>query len=332
MFIIRPIRLTDLDAFEHCAMTAAIGITNLPKNRQLLEKKIQTSLDSFSQNIASSDPKSYTFILEDISNGDLGGTSSIFSSTGVQQPLYFYRIETVNSMKILQVVSYSHAPSEICGLYLLPNFRKEGLGRLLSLSRFLFIASFPNLFEEVLFAEMRGNIDENNISPFWEALGRHFLNIGFPELLALEEKSKDFIPNILPKWPIYIALLPKEAQEVIGQTHLKTAPALKMLSEEGFKFTEEIDLFDAGPKIEAKAKEVRTIKESRVALVHDVIPTLEKSDDPWLLSNTSLNFRACYGTIKKLDEDRIVLSAEVAKALYLERGSEVRYVSLARKT
>lgn len=336
MIIIRPIQHKDLDALEKFAFTGLPSLPTLPKNRQMLEQKIKDSIESFKKKITVPDHEMYTFVLEDLATGEIGGTCAIRSRIGVSAPVYFYRIETITSeykdlpvtkeMRVLKPVDYTKGPSEICALYLAPEYRKEGLGRLLSLSRFLFISSHHDRFEENMIAQMLGVIDKNNISPFWLGLGRCFLDIKYSEAIAFLQKSREFIPAILPKWPVYISLLTQDTQEVIGKVCQDTKPALNMLTSEGFQFAKEIDVFDAGPKLEAKTRKIRMVKRSRKAIIDSITSETFESEQ-LILSNTSLDFRACYGKIKILTDENVAVSSEVAEALNLKLGSEICYAS-----
>src|SRR5690606_40386071 len=69
--------------------------------------------------------------------------------------------------------------------------------------------------------------------------------------------------ELMPKLPIYVKLLPKEAQEVIGQVHENTRPALAMLQSEGFRFRGYVDIFDAGPTVESEIENIRSVRESK---------------------------------------------------------------------
>ena len=103
---------------------------------------------------------------------------------------------------------------------------------------------------KTIIAEMRGVSDEEGHSPFWQWLQEHFFTIDFPtadHLIGIGNKV--FISELMPKHPIYANLLGKEAQEVIGQVHEKTKPALKLLEKEGFEHRGYVDLFDAGPTV-----------------------------------------------------------------------------------
>ena len=78
-------------------------------------------------------------------------------------------------------------------------------------------------------------MDDHGRSPFWDALGKHFFDVDFPNADYLSLVNKKFIADLMPKHPIYIPLLPKDAQDVIGKVHEQTEPALKLLEAEGLR-------------------------------------------------------------------------------------------------
>jgi arginine N-succinyltransferase len=329
--IVRPIRKDDLDAFERLAFTSSLGITNLPKNRAILEQKIETSLAAFAKNIERPDNEKYIFVLEDTKNKVIGGTCGLVSQTGVSTPVYCYRLQNVElkhdprTIQVLKPIAYKNAPSEIMGLYLHPNFRKGSLGKLLSLSRLLFSAAFKKRFRHSFFANIRGVITEDNISPFWDAVGRNFLNINYSELMKKVETGREFIQDILPKHPLYLPLIRDNALEVIGKPHAKSLPAFTMLEKEGFHFDNEIDVFDGGPYITAKTSHIRTIKKSLVAKLKAVKDETIQGDK-YLLSNERLDFRACLGRVEFVNKKHIILESQVADSLKVKPGDNVRYI------
>ena len=221
MIIIRPIAQKDLTIFAEFSFESILGMTNLPRDRNKFFDKIIHSEASFAAAVNEPGQEEYYFVLEDLTTGRIGGTCGILAQS-TQSFGYIYRLETIKSkankvplpkeIKLLKVALNPPNASEICALYLQPTFRHSGLGRLLSLSRFLFIAAFRQRVRKKIVAEMRGYIDNRQISPFWEAIGRHFCDLSFVELMAQLDQSHDFIKEILPKYPIYISLLPKEAQ------------------------------------------------------------------------------------------------------------------------
>ena len=53
-------------------------------------------------------------------------------------------------------------------------------------------------------------------------------------LTGLGEKS--FIAELMPRHPLYMNLLPEEARAAIGEVHADTAPARRLLEQEGFRY------------------------------------------------------------------------------------------------
>lgn len=340
MFAIRPITAENARVIEKFMSDDLLGITSLPRNKHFLHQKLTSSLLSFSKKITSPSDEHYYFVLENAQTGEIGGICGIESKTGAERPVYSYRIEKIPAPEtdlpvprkqlILHVHAQTSGPSKIGSLYVLPAFRKEGLGRLLSLSRFLFMAAFPERFDSKVVAEMRGYVDEKNVCPFWEGLGKHFLQISFHDLMDLLESIQDSIPFITPQHPIYVSLLSAEAQEAIGRVHLDTQPALNLLMQEGFCLTDEIDLFDAGPKVEAPLSEIRTIKNSQTAIIRSLSHTAIESDR-YLLGNESLNFCACYGHLALFDDNTATIPTEIGHLLNVGEGDSIRYTLASTK-
>lgn len=340
MKIIRPIQQKDLDDFEKIALEAGIGMTSIPKNRDALAALIQHSTASFSKEVDRPVNETYLFVLEDVKSGQIGGVCSIYSKTGVVEPVFFYRLEkrsapntplpTPKYFTLLNPISQSNGPSELCSLYLFPAFRKGGFGKLLSLSRLLFIASFPKRFENTLYAEIRGYIDENNESPFWNGLGKRFLNLTFKELNALLDGRRNFFLEGLPELPIYSVLLTQATQNCIGKSHLHSESAVKMLTEEGFKISDRINPIDGGPVIEAPVSSLKTVCSSQTGKVGKISEELHDGHEA-LIATTSLDYRCGMGKVKVYDGGKIALEKDVANALQVKEGQQLRFIPIAHR-
>jgi arginine N-succinyltransferase len=335
MVVIRPITMNDLGQLEAIARLTGYGLTTLPRDTKLLRRRIRESERGFEALVDEHPPKGegYLFVMEDLETTQIVGTCGIASKVGGFEPFYTYRIEiSVHESKDLGVrkeipVLHLHeehdGPSEICTLFLKPEYRKDGNGRLLSQSRFLFMAEHKDYFDPTVIAEMRGVVDDTGHSAFWEAIGRHFFNIDFPDADYLSVVSKRFIADLMPRHPIYIPLLPKEAQDVIGQVHEHTRPALKILEAEGFRTCELVDIFEGGPVVKCPLNEIRTVRESVREVVAEVTEQPIQSDR-FLIANTLHDYRACKGNLA-VTPDGVRLTAEVAAALGVKAGDPVRY-------
>jgi len=175
-------------------------------------------------------------------------------------------------------------------------------------------------------AEMRGVVDDKGHSPFWEAVGRHFFDVEFPDADYLSMVDKRFIADLMPKHPIYIPLLPKEAQEVIGKVHEQTIPAMRMLEGEGFKFAGMVDIFEAGPVVTCARDEIRTVRSSVRAKVAEITDEALNGED-WLIANARLDYRCCKGSLQTTPAG-VRLGSATALALQVKVGDAVRYVTV----
>ncbi|HUP90657.1 MAG TPA: arginine N-succinyltransferase [Solimonas sp.] len=336
MKIIRPIQLTDLDALVHMAKTAGAGFTSLPPLPGFLRKKIELSIQSFDTDVTEPGHERYMFVLEETDTGEVGGCCAVEAACGLDEAFYNYHVGlTVHASRELKL--YNKTPtlylsndltgtSVLCSLYLRPEFRDGGAGRLLSKSRFLFMASFAKRFATKVIAEMRGVSDERGRSPFWEGLGRHFFTIEYSEAEhVVGMGNKAFIAELMPKHPIHAVLLPAEAQAVMGKVHAQTAPALKLLEQEGFRYQGYIDIFDGGPTVEAPLTEIRSIRRSRVLPVK---LAADAAGPTHMVANTRLHEYRCALAELMPEPGFVPVTAELCTALRIGEGDAVRLCAL----
>jgi arginine N-succinyltransferase len=316
-----------------------IGLTTLPHDKKILCNRILESLHSFSSDLDKPKGDPYLFVLEDISTHAVIGICGVLSKIGGFEPFYTYEIKTIlkksrhlnvkNEITYLRLLRVHNGPSEAGTLFLMPQARQNGAGRLLSLSRFLFIAQYRKRFEKRIVAEMRGYFDNNGKSPFWESVSRYFFPVEFEIADLMQMKDKSFIEDLIPEHPLYVALLPYAAQKVIGKIYKDTEPALHILEREGFKRTNEVSIFDAGPVVSAKVDEIRSVKDSRVAEIAGFVDSIN-SKNLYLIANVQSisHFRVAIGQLRKLRNQSIRVTKEVGSALCLKTSDQVRYVPL----
>ncbi|MCC5792993.1 MAG: arginine N-succinyltransferase [Legionellaceae bacterium] len=341
MMLFRRATLSDLDAIHALALESGIGMTTLPKDPLLLEKRLRWSCESFAQSIDSPLNEYYLFVLEDTDSQQIVGTSAVEAAIGYDTPFYSYKVSRRTRIShtlgirsdysVLSLVNDNQGHSEICTLYLNPEFRKNGNGLLLSRARFLFMAHHPQRFAPTIIAEMRGVSDEQGCSPFWEHVMQHFFKMPFPEADRLTlSTNKQYIADLMPRNPIYVALIHPEAQAVIGKPHRSTEPAMKILQKEGFRYSHYVDIFDGGPTIEAPLHEIKTISSSRLYTITSLSD--EVSSRPYLLANTSLDYRCTLGNvIFNHHKKTCVISRETAMLLQVNVGNGIRLAPLKRE-
>lgn len=338
MLVIRPIAAEDLPALYSLAAKAGFGLTTLPRDRKILKERIEGSTLSFLKRATKPGGEKYLFVLEDQENGKICGTTGVVSKVGGFEPFYAYEIKNMvyqskqlgvrNEIKVLNLVEEHNGPSEIGTLFLSAPYRGGGNGKLLSRSRFMFMADHLGLFEKKVIAELRGVIDRRGRSPFWEAVGRHFFNMDFPKADLLSMHSKTFIAELMPRHPLYVPLLPEKAREVIGQVHPWTVPARRLLEAEGFADDGTVDIFEAGPTVSCQTRKIRTVVQSRCSNIIGVQDAIGH-DQNHLMSNRGFeNFRACKGKMFEVSEG-VITTPEVLQALKLGVGDSLRWISMS---
>lgn len=342
MLVVRAIRENDLDGLMQLATQVGTGMTTLKPDYGMLSQRVEIACASFAEQIAPSQ-RDYMFVMEDTSNGRLAGICAIKAAVGLDEPFYNYRIgilvhssrelKVYTQMETLYLSNDLTGATELCSLFLHPDYRGGTNGKLLSKSRLLFLAQFPHLFSERVIAEMRGFQNADGTSPFFEGLGRHFFKMDFDrvdDLTSLGKKS--FIAELMPRQPMYVAYLPDDAQEVIGKVHVNTAPARRLLEQEGLHFEGYVDIFDAGPVLQSRISELRALRDSALSTVSPAGQASAEDNEPTLISNTVLKDFRMIVSHAHPDQGQIALSAEEQVLLGCHTGDPVRTLSLnARK-
>lgn len=336
MIIIRPIQASDYQSLYRIAEESGHGFTSLPVNEDLLKQRINRAEDSFKKSVNSPGNEGYLFVMEDTETGRVVGTSGIEAAVGLDDAFYHYHLGKVvhssreldiyNTVETLSLCNDYTGASEICTLFLNESHRKNSNGRFLSRFRFLFMAEHKERFADTVIAEMRGVSDEHGRSPFWDWLEEHFFSMDFPTADYLTGIGKKvFIAELMPKYPIYVNLLSKEAQQVIDKVHEKTVPALRLLEAEGFCRRGYVDIFDGGPTVEAQTSQVRSVQGSHKCQV--IIGDVSSTDNYIICNSEVENFRAVQAPLSlRKTANQVVISSEVAQALNVSTGDWVRLI------
>jgi arginine N-succinyltransferase len=136
----------------------------------------------------------------------------------------------------------------------------------------------------------------------------------------------------MPRQPLYVDYLPESAQEVIGKVHRSTQPARKMLEQEGMHFEGYVDIFDAGPVLQARVSELRAVRQSELTAAALSSDAAAPGDSPTLVSNLDMkNFRMIVSAATP-DAGTIALSGAELALLGATAGDQLRTLPLnARK-
>lgn len=317
MFVIRPWRDKDFKVLLSCAKRGK-GMTSLPKDPFRIKTLLKLSQASFHSKGTPPSHESYGFIVEDSVTKEAAGVSAIKAVAGLHKTFRFYRLEK----ETLYPETASITSSELCSLYLLPEYRKGGIGKLLSLSRLHFIASFPERFAETVVAELRGYFDAEEKSPFWMGIGNKLNPMSYRKAAILNASGDKKVESFFKTTPTPLKELPKSAADCIGITHPHTLPAFKMLEAEGFSLSGKMDIVDAGPLIIAKIQELKTVRETKLLPLHpEALP--EGVAPVKIISNNRLDFRAVMSQFE-IRDGQLSLPLKAARALKVKSGDLVR--------
>jgi arginine N-succinyltransferase len=338
MMLIRPVTGNDVDALHALAVEAGVGMSTLSADRDVLAERVAGTVRALGEAIEGPGDQNYLFVLEDSDTGRIAGCSAIIATVGLTRPFYSYRILQVAHtsqelgryapVRVLHLANEYRGATEIATLYLSPAYRRDGNGSFLSRSRFLFMAAFPVRFADSVIAEMRGVQDDRGRSVFWDSLGRHFFDMDFSKADYLSQIGRyQFIADLMPKYPIYICLLPAAAQAVIGVTHDATRPALELLRREGFRFEGCVDVFDAGPTIQCPREDIHTVRASHEVTLGRIVDRLDAPTS--MIATERLDrYRCLRGALAIDGSGNAAIDQTTARALGVDTGERLRTAPL----
>jgi arginine N-succinyltransferase len=331
MLVVRPAGPSDFDALMELAVLSGRGFTSLPEDEPTLRERLDLSQASFQAEV--SPPESwYTLMLEDAETDAVEGVAGVKAGVGLKRPHFSLRVVTLAQSsptlgkrfdhQALVLVNECAGWSEVGSLFLRPEKRKGGAGRLLAQSRYMLIGLEPERFSEMVLAELRGWFDEDGSCPFWEHVAEKFFRLPFDEAdLMSASTNGQFILDLAPRHPIYGDLLPDAARQAIGRVHRDGEAARAMLEREGFRFSGLVDLFDAGPTMTCPRDDIRTVKEARrltVRLGEDA-----PGDEALISSGEIARFRSIRAPVL-IDGEAAVISGATAEVLRVSEGEVVR--------
>jgi len=332
MLVMRPAQMADLGEVQRLAADSPIGVTSLPDDVERLSDKIAASEASFAAEVSFNGEESYFFVLEDTETGKLAGCSAIVASAGYSEPFYSFRNETfVHASRELKIHNKIHVLSQchdltgnslLTSFYVVPELVGSPWSELNSRGRLLFVASHPERFADSVVTEIVGYSDENGDSPFWDAIGRNFFDLNYAAAERLcGLKSRTFLAELMPHYPIYVPLLPDEAQEAMGQVHPRAQITFDILMREGFETDHYIDIFDGGPTLHARVSGIRSIAQSRVVPVK-IGEMVKGVGRQYLVSNAQLqDYRAVMLELDYAPGKPVTLDLAAAEALGRSTGT-----------
>jgi arginine N-succinyltransferase len=337
-FRVRPAASDDFQAIYEMAKLTGGGFTNLPPDRGALVDKIIRSQKSFADQRTEPADEMFLFVLENVETGQIRGTCQVFGMVGVNHPFYSYRISTLTQTsqalgktfraEMLSLTTDLEGSSEVGGLFLHPGERAGGLGLLLARSRYLFIKLHRERFGRRILAELRGVIDEGGGSPFWDAIAGRFFGMNFQEADEFNAAhGTQFIADLMPKTPIYTAMLPESARAVMGLPHPSGRAAMKMLEREGFHFDCYIDIFDGGPTMIAPTDQVRTIRDAKPFTLAAIAEEVD-GQNMMLAAGRLADFAATCSNVTVAEDGGATITRSAAQMLGIRPGES--FIAMSR--
>jgi len=288
MYVVRPVETADIAALEALAAVTMPGVHTLPRSPDRIGQAVERSLASFAAQVDIPSEESYLFVLESIAEPEstepaaarrIVGTAAIFASAGSDGTYFSFRNDVIqqvsrdlnisHSVHALTLCSELTAYSQLSSFYVDAMVQDRPEAALLSRSRLLYAVQNPQRFADRFFVPLAGVTDDDGASPFWNALGRKFFKMDFldAERIIGGARNRTLIVELMPHYPVYVPLLPGDAQAVMGQIHPSGELAFNLLTAEGFEADEYVDIFDGGPILQAHKHALRTYADSQVLRV-----------------------------------------------------------------
>ncbi len=330
-YVMRAAGPGDLDGFKQLREIAGAGFTSLMLDDRAMAAKLELSQASFAANADAPGAERYFIALEHIATGALAGCCGVKATIGETPPFFNFRLITEAQssaavgrrfdMDVLIGVNDFTGCTEVGSLFVRPEHRAAGVGRALAQCRYMLMAAQPGRFRDRVVSELRGVVSPEGVSPFWEAVGRHFFRMDFAEADKLSAVTDNqFILDLMPQHPIYVDLLPPAAREVVGQCHKDGEGARRLLEWEGFAFSNVVDIFDGGPLVNASRDNIRTLREARR------LRLAPKTDfaggQRGLIAAPSIQHFRCVPAHVTLENGLAHVDAAVLTALKLDAGAE----------
>lgn len=329
-YLLRPCQMDDLPALERFAAVSPVGISSLVPDRAILHERLQQSLHAFATDDASGEER-YLFALVELPSHAVVGISGIAARAGFSDRFYSFRNEFVvhrsPALGITRRIHTLHLCHDLTDATLLISFHIEPdhahtVGpQLLSRARLQFIAAQSDRFSNHVAAECPGLADQSGRCPVWDAVGRRFFGMDYPSIERLTGgRSKAFIADLMPPSPIYVELLPEEAQFAVGQLHPVGELPFAILTDEGFDTDTYLDIFDGGPTVHERLGMLKTAARRRELPIH---AGALRAPHLYVLSNGRREgFRAVIAAAET-QRDGMVVSPDTLALLALQDGELV---------
>lgn len=316
-FVIRAAETNDLPDFFDLALVAGAGFTSLPANEALLAESLGRSEAAFD-----GAPGSLFLALEDLDLGRVVGCAAI--KTGDTPRPDFLNFQVCYDRDDLFPTRRYANLTEVGSLLVHPDYRRYGVGRWLAQCRYLMIADDLPRFGSHIFSELRGVIDEDKCSPFYDGVLAPFLDLTYEEADYLSAHGRQAELNaMLPTTPIRLGDVGDAAKTALASPHRDGQKALWFLEEEGFCFEGAVDLLDGGPLVVAQSHDIKTIRTSAKLRLDNGDVDQDDAVMTILTAGKGTGFRSVRGLTARRGQS-VIGSFDLLDDLRIEPGTRVR--------
>lgn len=208
--------------------------------------------------------------------GAIAGFIMLRSTDRWARPLHSFRLGTQahasydgNSfaMKTTLTLSNDLVDYAQLGTPLLAAGAPTGTAELLYDGALAHVARFSDRFPAIVVSRLRGYRRPDGGSPFWEGLGKKFVRPrNLPRLDAAGVPMRDYgIAELMPRWPLYLDLLPAALQEVVSLPDASAHEAAALLEQRGFTRSKHIDVIDGGPWMAKWIRDSQAVQDVRAS-------------------------------------------------------------------
>ncbi len=306
--LIRPSTSSDVEDFYELARLAGAGFTSLPVNEGLLGERLSESERAFA-----GEPGVLTLALEDLRSARVVGCAAIKPGDKPRPDFLNFGIED-DGLALSPTARYADM-TEVGSLLLHPDYRCAGIGPWLARSRYLLIAADLDRFGAAIFSELRGMVDEDDRSPFYDAVCAPHFGCSFAEADDLCAHGRQAELNEkLPAEPIPLHSLGTPALDAMGRPHRAGRRALDYLEAEGFRFDGVVDLLDGGPVVVSASRSVKTIRNARETVITPGIVEDEDATDAYIAIGTGPDYR-CHRSRVTFADGAVICPSQVVAGL-----------------
>ena len=294
----------DLLELAHC-----FPLCSLPQSKIKLEKKIQTSQESFAQSLPK-EKRNYLFVLEDRKEKKVIGSSQILSYFGKDKSLCYLLLKEKNSLKLARP---KKGKNHIGGLILHPKYRKskKKLGVQISMARFLYIKNFPTEFSPLVDVSLTAPIEKGR-NAFWEETGKKILRKNYSSALKIFQKDRAHFLSLFPKnLKISLDSLSSQAKNYLTEIHPQSQSVYKGLLKIGFYKTKCHHIVDGGIYLEASWSKLNFLKKTKKLILTKAL-SVKKTNSYLMTQQTEKGF-ICTQVEGKQEKEKLLVKTNLRK-------------------